>query len=87
MILSMGFSIYCLFGYTIPNEYKHKNDSILEKLHPEFDYFNGIWLIGSGLFFTLLLVLLEFPSYKNIYKELRRVLKAKIMEAKGFRNR
>jgi hypothetical protein len=47
---------------------------------PRFDYFNGLWLAPIGLFFVCILILLDFPSYGDIYKRLKKDLKNKIKE-------
>jgi len=58
--------------YTIPNETKNFHgitlseylNIVYKNFHPDFDYFNGLWLIPSGLFIISILLLLEIPDIK-----------------------
>jgi hypothetical protein len=67
-----------LFFYTIPNEtINFKNLSTAEYMnivylnnHPKFNYFNGLWLMFSGLFWLCIVCLLDLPVHTNNAVEL-----------------
>lgn len=68
----------CLGNYflftTVCNDFeKGRNMGFLERQYEstKFDYFHGIWLIFHGLFFVLLLVFFDAPSFETIYKHFR----------------
>lgn len=48
----------------------------------KFDYLHGLWLIPTGIFIVFLLIILELPDFKNIYKIIIKDLKEKKKEIK-----
>lgn len=59
-----------------------KELTYMEKLflanNPKFEYVKGFWLVFSGLFFIFLLVFLDSPSFKNVFKTFKRDLTKKL---------
>lgn len=83
------FISFCLLNfYTIPNESFDKNEMSMSELlnlnylnnHPRFNYFNGLWLMFSGIFIFCLIGLLEIPKKEN---EIRFMIVKKIIEKIG----
>jgi hypothetical protein len=78
-------SWYLVVNITYKNEKKLYDDygydvALLQYNEGKFDYLNGIWLMPVGLLFVSILLLLDFPSYEDIYKKLKSDLKIKIYE-------
>lgn len=45
--------------------------------HPRFNYLHGLWIIPGGLILVMILLILELPSFGDIYKEIKKKLKNK----------
>jgi hypothetical protein len=77
------------FNYDSHFTNKHNNDYWVKiwqlRNHPEitYNYFHGLWLIPFGVMFAFILLILDFPSYEEIYKKLKKDLKQKIKK-RGF---
>jgi hypothetical protein len=64
----------CILWYNITdkNEKSLKSLSLFEQLRRsrEFNYINGLWMIPSGIMFICILLILELPSFGDIYKHI-----------------
>lgn len=69
-----------LTNITLKNEYATKDMDVFTRIYisHQFNYLNGLWLIPTGLMFVTFLLILDFPSYEEIYKKLKKDLKIKI---------
>lgn len=45
---------------------------LFNRYENKFNYLHGLWLIPTGLFFIFFLILLEIPSFDDIYKRFKR---------------
>jgi hypothetical protein len=78
------FLLFDSFNYDVNFVDKHDPNAWVKKWqlsnHPEitYNYFHGIWLIPFGVMFAFILMLLEFPSYEEIYRKIKIDLKEKI---------
>ena len=77
MALMLIFGLLSWFSWyyiTLPNEIEVSKMPILsyERLHPKFDYLNGLWLMFGGVFFIFLLIFLDLPSFEEIFKAAKR---------------
>jgi hypothetical protein len=78
----VGFLMaYESFNYDVTITNKHDKDYWIKiwtmKNHPElyWNYFHGLWLIPFGIMFAFILLLLDLPSYEDIYKHLKKDFK------------
>lgn len=77
MIISMSFSIICYYEITKPNQealkqkygWRHETGKFdrhfeyyLYLQNPNFDYFNGVWLVGGVCFMAFLMAFLDIPD-------------------------
>lgn len=92
IIISGFFAVYM----NIDNVYKAKaiydkfeGDVIKIKFYEYYvakpNYFNGLWLMPTGIMFIFLLVLLDIPSFQDIKKEFFNIIKKKREEIKDFK--
>jgi len=44
----------------------------------KFDYLHGLYLIPNGIFIVFILIYLDLPDFKTIYKTIKKDLKNKI---------
>lgn len=81
---------YCLLFYTIPNETWNIEGITLSEYinftyhnnHPDFNYFNGLWLSFAGIFFTMILMILNVPNPFTLIEKYEKKLIEKIKRKK-----
>lgn len=56
--------------------------SLFNRYVNKFDYLHGFWLIPTGIFFIMLLVIIDFPSFEDIFKRFKKDLLVKLKEKK-----
>ena len=68
----------CIGNYllitTYTNDIERGKNMTVDQIQFEstkFDYFKGTWLIFHGLFFVFLLVFLDTPTFKSIYRRFK----------------
>lgn len=80
-------SMLCLFSsWLLWSNITHKNEEALKELSlfeqlrisREFNYINGLWVIPSGIMFICFLLILELPSFEDVYKEIKKEIKRKM---------
>jgi hypothetical protein len=45
---------------------------LFNRYENKFNYLHGLWLIPTGIFFIFFLILLEIPSFDDIYKHFKK---------------
>src|SRR4030042_6657787 len=85
-LIGGSISIFLLEVYTIPNETIRKDGNLSYYInlnylnnHPRFNYFHGLWLMFTGIFWFGLMIIMEV---KNIESDLRMMLILKIIKKK-----